>query len=60
MAARRETAVAHGELATVQAQLGMRRVNLSADPIGPLDKPPPPTGALETPHLAEVRSLQTA
>ncbi|CAN5372576.1 hypothetical protein BH09PSE2_BH09PSE2_06850 [soil metagenome] len=60
MAARRETASAHGELSTVQAQLGMRRVNLSADPVGPLDKPPPPTGALETPHLAEVRSLRGA
>lgn len=63
MQARRETAAAHGELFQVQGQLGLRRLNLSADPTGPLDKPPPRTGRLAddgAEDAGQVRSLRRA
>ena len=60
MAARAETAAAHAELAVLQEQLGMKRLRLSADFVGPLDKPPPPSGALEAEGPAEVTPLRRA
>ena len=64
MEARKQTAAAHGELSGVQTRRGLRRMNLSMDPTGPLDKPPPPSGrhALDEPseESAEVRTLRRA
>lgn len=41
---RREVVAAHAALAGLQTRIGLRDLDLSADMMGPLDKPPPPTG----------------
>lgn len=60
MAARAETAGAHEELAELQTRMGLRRLDLSADFLGPLDKPPAPSFGEPTGPSAEVSPIRRA
>ncbi len=61
MAARSETAQAHAALKGVQDRIGLRRTDLSVDFVGPLDKPPPPSGLVEAERsAADLRVLRSA